>query len=113
MTASYLSLNMPKPTDLLSASQQIAPAKLRAKLNSPQAARAAAEEFESIFLNTMFSQMTPPGGGSGPFADSPATGMWKSMLTQEHAKAVAKKGGIGIADHVYRSLLAQQEARAR
>jgi hypothetical protein len=35
------------------------------------------------------------------------------MLTQEHAKAVAKTGGIGIADHVYRSLLAQQEVRAR
>jgi Rod binding domain-containing protein len=97
----------------MSASQQIAPAKLRAKLNSPEAARAAAEDFESIFLNTMFSQMTPPGDGKGVFADSPAVGVWKSMLTQEHAKAVAKKGGIGIADHVYRSLLAQQDVRAQ
>jgi Rod binding domain-containing protein len=113
MAPSYLSLNTPKPADLLSASHQIAPAKLRAKLNSPQAARTAAEEFESIFLNTMFSQMTPAAEGSGPFADGPAVGVWKSMLTQEHAKAVAKKGGIGIADHVYRSLLAQQEVGAR
>ncbi|MGH9806615.1 MAG: rod-binding protein [Terriglobia bacterium] len=31
------------------------------------------------------------------------------MLTDQYAKAIVKAGGIGIADHVYRSLMAQQE----
>jgi Rod binding domain-containing protein len=33
------------------------------------------------------------------------------MLTDEYAKSFAKGGGIGIADQVYRTLIAQQEAR--
>ncbi|HVY00705.1 MAG TPA: flagellar assembly peptidoglycan hydrolase FlgJ [Pseudorhodoplanes sp.] len=108
--AAYISLEAPRPsTPLLSLSQQETPAKIRARLNSPEKARAAAQDFESVFLATMFSQMTTATGSEGPFGDGPATGVWRSMLTQEYAKAVAKNGGIGIADHVYRSLLGQQE----
>jgi Rod binding domain-containing protein len=33
------------------------------------------------------------------------------MLTDEYAKTFAAGGGIGIADHVYRSLIAAQEGR--
>ena len=33
------------------------------------------------------------------------------VLTDEYAKSFAKSGGIGIADQVYRTLIAQQEAR--
>ena len=39
--------------------------------------------------------------------------MWRSFLSEEYSKSFAKAGGIGIADHVYRSLIAQQEAGAR
>ena len=35
-----------------------------------------------------------------------------SQSVDEYAKSFAKAGGVGIADSVYRSLLAQQEARA-
>ena len=31
------------------------------------------------------------------------------MLTDQYAKSIAKAGGIGIADQVYRSLIAHQE----
>jgi Rod binding domain-containing protein len=37
---------------------------------------------------------------------------WRSFLTQEYAKTFVQRGGIGLADHVYRSLIAQQEVRA-
>jgi Rod binding domain-containing protein len=37
--------------------------------------------------------------------------MWRSLLTDQYAKSIAKSGGIGIADQVYRSLIAHQEAR--
>jgi Rod binding domain-containing protein len=37
--------------------------------------------------------------------------MWRSFLSDEYGKSFAKAGGIGIADHVYGALIAQQEAR--
>jgi flagellar P-ring protein precursor FlgI len=36
----------------------------------------------------------------------------KKFLSEEYAKSFAKAGGIGIADHVYRALITQQEERA-
>ena len=49
--------------------------------------------------------------GKGPFGGGPAAGVWQSLLTDEYAKSFAKTGGIGIADHVQRALMAQQEIR--
>lgn len=74
-------------------------------------ARAAAQDFESVFLNSMFQHMFTGIDGDGPFGGTGATGVWRSMLTDEYAKSFAKSGGIGIADQVYRTLIAQQEAR--
>ena len=75
-------------------------------------ARANAVDFESMFLNSMFSQMFTGIDGEGPFGGGGAGGVWRSFLTEQYAKTFAKAGGIGIADHVYRALMAQQEARA-
>ena len=76
-------------------------------------ARASAVDFESVFLNSMFSQMFTGLDGDGPFGGSGATGVWRSFLSEEYAKSFAKAGGIGIADHVYRALIAQQEVAAK
>lgn len=75
--------------------------------------RAAAQDFEQIFINTMFQQMFTAMEGEGPFGGGPAVGVWRSLLTDEYAKSFVKSGGIGIADAVYGSLIAAQEARAR
>jgi Rod binding domain-containing protein len=72
-------------------------------------ADAAAQNFEAVFLNTMFEQMYTGISGDGPFGGSGATGVWRSMLTDEYAKSFAKAGGVGIASHVYQSLMAMQE----
>lgn len=74
-------------------------------------ARAVAQDFEGVFLNSMFQQMFTAMDGEGPFGGTPGTGVWRSFLTDEYAKSFAKAGGIGIADHVYRALIQQQEAR--
>jgi peptidoglycan hydrolase FlgJ len=74
-------------------------------------ARATATEFEAVFLNSMFNQMFAGIDGDGPFGGSGGAGVWRSFLSEEYAKSFAKAGGIGLADHVYRALLAQQEAR--
>jgi flagellar protein FlgJ len=82
---------------------------------SPQAqmkAKASAQDFESVFLNSMFSQMTSGIKGEGPFGDTPGTGVWRSMLTDEYSKSFAKAGGVGISNDVYRTLILQQANRA-
>ena len=74
-------------------------------------ARAAAQDFEAVFLNSMFQHMFTGIDGEGPFGGKGAGGVWRSVLTDQYAKSIAKAGGIGIADQVYRSLMAQQEIR--
>jgi peptidoglycan hydrolase FlgJ len=73
-------------------------------------ARAAAEDFEQVFLNSMLQQMFA-NVGQGPFTGGPGASVWRSFLTDEYAKAIVKTGGIGIADHVHRALLARQELK--
>ena len=78
---------------------------------SPQAqakAKATATDFEAMFLNSMFSQMTAGVKGDGPFGDTPGTGVWRSMLTEQYSKSFAKAGGVGISNDVYRTLILQQ-----
>jgi len=82
---------------------------------SPQAqakAKATATDFEAMFLNSMFSQMTSSVKGEGPFGDTTGTGVWRSMLTDQYSRNFAKAGGIGISNDVYRTLILQQANRA-
>ncbi len=74
-------------------------------------AKSTSQDFEAVFLNSMFQQMFTGIQGDGPFGGNGATGVWRSFLTDEYAKSFAKSGGIGIADQVYKSLIAHQEAR--
>jgi Rod binding domain-containing protein len=71
----------------------------------------AAQDFEAVFLNSMFSQMFTDVDGEGPFGGNQATGVWRSFLTEEYSKSFAKAGGLGLADSVYHSLLALQETK--
>jgi Rod binding domain-containing protein len=75
-------------------------------------AMAAAQDFESVFLNSMFGQMFTAIGGEGPFGGGGGTGVWRSFLAEQYAKNFAENGGIGIARQVYGTLLAQQESAA-
>ena len=74
-------------------------------------ARSTSQDFEAVFLNSMFQQMFSGVKGDGPFGGEGATGVWRSFLTDQYSKTFAKAGGIGIADQVYRSLMAQQEIK--
>jgi Rod binding domain-containing protein len=76
-------------------------------------AKVAAQQFEAMFLNSMFQSMFTGVDGDGPFGGSGALKVWRSMLTDEYAKNFAKNGGVGIATHVYDALLKQQGATSR
>jgi peptidoglycan hydrolase FlgJ len=71
-------------------------------------AKSTASDFEGMFLNSMFSEMTTGLKGEGPFGDTPGTGVWRSMLTEQYSKSFARAGGVGIASEVYRSLILKQ-----
>jgi len=73
-------------------------------------AKASGEDFEAMFLNSMFQQMFS-GVGNGPFGGGHGANIWRSFLTDEYSKSFVKAGGIGIAPQVTRELLAQQEVR--
>jgi len=82
---------------------------------SPQVqakAKATAQDFEAVFLNSMFSQMTSGLKGEGPFGNTPGTGVWRSMLTEQYSKSFAKAGGVGISKDVFRELILQQAKSA-
>ncbi len=76
-----------------------------------QSARKAAEEFEQTFLTTMLGSMFEGVKTSAPFGGGHAEEQFRSVLLGEYAKDMAKSGGIGIADDIYREILAIQEGK--
>lgn len=82
----------------------------QAALGAKGKAKAAAGNFEAMFINSMFQQMFTGIDGDGPFGGKGALKVWRSFLTDQYAKTFAKSGGFGIAAHVYDQLLKQQGA---
>jgi peptidoglycan hydrolase FlgJ len=87
---------------------QLADALTKVSPKAQARTKATATDFEAVFLNSMFAQMTSGLKGEGPFGDTPGTGVWRSMLTEQYSKNYAKAGGIGISSSVYRELILQQ-----
>jgi flagellar protein FlgJ len=87
-----------------SATSSQAEAALKAKTKS----KAAAENFESMFLSNMFNQMFEGVNGDGPMGGSGALKVWRSFMVDQYAKSLAKAGGIGLAPKVYDALLKHQ-----
>lgn len=73
------------------------------------AAKKAAQSFEAVFLSQMFGHMFEGVGKNTLFGGGAGEEMFRPMLLDEYGKLVAKKGGIGIADAVMRTLISQQE----
>lgn len=76
---------------------------------SEAATREAAEKFEAVFISQMFGHMFSGLGSDSLFGGGQGEEMFRSLLVDEYAKLTVKKGGIGIADSVMRTLIAQQE----
>jgi Rod binding domain-containing protein len=93
------------------AQQQAAQAKTASPFD--KRAHASAQDFEAVFLSSMFQQMFTGIKGDGPFGGSQGVGVWRSFLTDQYAKSIAKAGGIGIAKDVYHTLLQHQAARSQ
>lgn len=79
---------------------------------TPDQARKVAQDFEAVFLSQMIQPMFEGLELEEPFGGGSSESTWRSLQVQEYGKALAKNGGIGIADSVMKQLLHMQETRA-
>lgn len=76
---------------------------------APNKIDATAEDFEAVFLTQMMERMFEGLSGEGPLGGGAGGGAYRSMLADNFGKTIAASGGIGLADHVRRELLALQQ----
>jgi flagellar protein FlgJ len=74
----------------------------------------AAREFEAIFLQQLIQSMrqASPTAASGMLSGK-KTRVYQDMLDQEMAKAMARSGGLGIADFMIRDMTRRQGPAAK
>lgn len=72
------------------------------KADTPEALRAAAQQFEGLFMNMMMKSMRDATPQDGPF-DSQQSRMYTSMLDQKISDNFSKRG-MGLADALMRQL---------
>ncbi len=80
------------------------------KTQDVEKARKVAEDFESFFLGQMLQPMFQGLEAEKPFGGGHAEQMWRAMQVDEYGKAIARSGGIGLADQIMRDILEYQEA---
>jgi flagellar protein FlgJ len=76
--------------------------RVAAKQNSPDALKAAAKQFEALFLNMMLKSMRDATPQEGPM-DNDQSRMFTSMLDQQLTQNMATRG-VGLADALVRQL---------
>ncbi|MDH5749633.1 MAG: rod-binding protein [Rhodospirillales bacterium] len=82
------------------------------KPNTQQDAHRVAQDFEAFFLSQVLQPMFSNLGAEEPFGGGAAEDMWRSLMVDEYGKAMAKAGGVGIADSVMRQIIIMQEGQA-
>ncbi|MFN4088615.1 MAG: rod-binding protein [Alphaproteobacteria bacterium] len=78
-----------------------------------EAARRTAQEFEAVFVGQMVSHMFAGLQEDALFGGGQAGDLYRSMLNEEYGRAIAKSGGVGVADQVMKQILALQEGSSR
>jgi len=72
-----------------------------------------AEDFEAFYLGRMLQPMFADIEAAEPFNGGAGAKIWRQMQVDEFGKALAKNGGVGIADMVMRQMIAIQEGRSQ
>ncbi len=81
---------------------------LRGSKATPEQIDATSHEFEAQFISQMLSNMFNT-ESRDEMAGSDSEDVYKSMLTNEYGKIIARTGGIGVADQVKQLMISQQE----
>jgi flagellar protein FlgJ len=75
----------------------------------PPAIKKASKEFESVFLNEMFSHMFEGSENDPVFGGGRGEQMFKSLMVNEYAKKMAGQGGVGISSAIQRAMIEMQQ----
>ena len=86
--------------------QSVGQLRLQARTDPVAGARAAAQQFEALFLNMMLKSMREAMPQEGMFDDS-NTELYTSMLDSQLAQSLSKGKGIGLADMLVRQMQMQ------
>jgi flagellar protein FlgJ len=71
---------------------------------APKTLREATQEFESVFIAKIFEGMRRTVPESGLMGDDSGTKTFQEMLDQQLSRQIARGGGLGIGDILYRQL---------
>lgn len=77
--------------------------KRQAKADDPAALKAAAQQFEALFLQLVLKSMRDATSKEGLF-DSEQTRLYESLLDQQMSQVLATKGRVGLASVIERQL---------
>jgi Rod binding domain-containing protein len=97
----------PPPIDLLAARKAALPTDVSG-VKTRAEAEAVAQEFERMFVAEMLQPMFSGIETDGPFGGGAAEDVFRPMLLDQYADAVARAGGVGIADAVLKEILRLQ-----
>ncbi len=67
---------------------------------APSAASGVRIEFETMLINSFVGQMLPKDAGS-VFGEGTAGDMWRSMLSEQIARQIAKSGELGLSRRLF------------
>jgi len=70
-----------------------------------------AEDFEAVFLAEMLRPMFSNIEAASPFGGGAGEKIYRDMQVDEYGKAIAKSGGIGLADSILREMIKMQEGK--
>lgn len=79
-----------------------------ADVKTREQAAAVARQFERMFIAEMLAPMFQGLETDGPFGGGRAEATFRPMLLDQYADAIARGGGIGIADSVLKEILRMQ-----
>jgi Rod binding domain-containing protein len=96
----------PPPVDLLAQRKVAAPN--IADVKTREQAQAVAKQFERMFITQMLQPMFSGIETGGPFGGGQGEEVFRPMLLDQYADAVARGGGVGIADAVMKEILRMQ-----
>lgn len=80
-------------------------AKAQELSSSQKELKDTAEQFESLFIQQLLTQMRKTVPDSDLFGDRKAEKLFESMLDEQLSIAMARAGGIGLSDIIYRQMV--------
>lgn len=87
------------------------PAAYNANAMSLKRMKETAEDFEAVFLSEMLRPMFANIEAEAPFGGGAGEKIYRDMQVDEYGKAIAKAGGIGLADSILREMIKMQEGK--